>query len=177
MVFTLIAANAILGSNWHKNLTVSGGGMSLLSRKVTYACWHDQKSGYFALKTWDCDGGHRYITITKDRGLLILSGFDLTSFGRPNLNSSEKRAPTEHPFEPETLHGISIGMSEKQVLSRLGKPNKHSHEGKSPRYDTLRYEQTIMQNKTDGQKLLNEYVFKNGKLIQIVLNLEGIPGC
>ena len=151
---------------WPKNMTVGMAGFSLESSKAVNVAWHDNTSGYFAHKGWDCDGSHRSIRLTKDRRLLSGMGFDMKRFGRKGDAYQEV---LEHPFRISTSHGIRIGMSQAGVTSKLGKPLKSL---KTNEFTSIMYKKIV-----PGKVLRNMYIFKAGKLIEISLQLDSIPGC
>ena len=113
-------ATAVLLSTlatWPANMTDSVAGLSLSRRAVTNVSWWDRKSGYFAVKTFECDGAHRMVTLTKDRRILEDMGYDMARFGRKAKGSGEGAQVQDHAFEPATKHGVWIGMSKSAVLA------------------------------------------------------------
>jgi hypothetical protein len=158
----------LLVSAWPKNMATSMAGLSLEANKLTYVAWHDSRTRYFAFKSWECDGSHRAVLLTKDRRNMSGAGFNMSRFGR----SSEAgyTEVTDRTVKPATSHGIGIGMTKAQVIRKLGKPLKSRTEGKEfwcAMYKTVK----------PGQVLRNLYTFKDAKLIEIALRLDSVPGC
>jgi hypothetical protein len=161
---------------WPRSMTISAGGFSLESRQVTNACWRDPRSGVYALKTMECDGAHRSITVTKDRRVVASSGYNLARFGKPNPEgySNEVESRT---VKASTAHGVAFGASRTSVVRKLGSPFKTVTRGSKGEFRCDLYKRVVMDSREDGQVLRNTYVYKNGKLIEILLNLDAIPGC
>ncbi|MBS1715297.1 MAG: hypothetical protein JST30_13265 [Armatimonadetes bacterium] len=162
---------------WPKNMTDSVAGLSVSQRVVTNASWWDRKSGYFAVKVMECDGAHRMVTLTKDRRILEDMGYDMARFGRKAKGDGEGAAVQDHAFDAVTKHGIRIGMSKSTVLAKLGRPFKTASRGEKGQYWCCLFKKVVMEDKETGDVLRNTYVFKNGKLIEIAINLDSVPGC
>ncbi len=104
------------------------------------------------------------------------SGFEVARFGRekddaPLVNIEERS------FSPATKHGIAIGASREVVLAKLGQPTRTAVRGRSEEYWCALYKEVVMYNRETGLVLRNTYIFKHGKLIEIAVNLDSIPGC
>lgn len=156
-----------------KSMTVSLGGFSLQQDKLTNACRYDANSGYYLIKTWECDGGHRSIRLTRDRRLVEQSGYDIPNFGtKPEFESPYKIEPGKLALA--TKHGVGIGETRTAVERLLGKPARTMSRGA---YSAILYRHREMFDKENGEVFRNTYIFKNGKLIEVLLNLDGIPGC
>ncbi len=165
----------IFAVTWPSNLTVSMAGLSVEAMTVSNVCWHDKKSGYFAIKTVECDWGHRMVILTKDRRVVGDQGYDTSRFGRKPKYSM---APiSEKPFSLSTKHGIKIGAKKADVLKKLGTPFKSAIRGSKGEFWCALYKKVVMDSKEDGQVLRNSYIFKNGILIEMSINLDGVPGC
>ena len=171
-MFSLLVFLAV----WPSNLTVAAAGMSVEQRTITRGCWHDPASGYYLYKNLECDGAHVSVTLTKDRRMVTESGFELARFGRkakePLLNDIEKRS-----IGLSTKNGIRIGMSREEVRAKLGQPTKTAVRGSHKEFWCALYKKTIMRNHEEGDVLRNTYIFKDGHLIEIAINLDSIPGC
>lgn len=165
----------IMAIAWPSNMCVSMAGLSVESRELTAACWHDPKSGFFAVKTLDCDGAHRMVMLTKDRRVVNDYGYDTTRFGRAPKDDWTGNKVEDHPFAAKTKHGVAIGDTKSRVLAKLGRPTKSVT--KKGIYWCALYKKVVMDDKENGSVLRNTYIFKNGKLIEIMLNLDSIPGC
>ena len=178
MLARMIFASSLLFllAAWPSNLTIATSGMSAEARTVTYGCWHDPKSGYYLYKSMDCDGAHTSITLTKDRRMVMESGFEVARFGRKPEDGAGAKIE-ERAFEPSTKHGIRIGMSRDEVVAKLGTPTKTAVRGKQKEFWCALYKKVQMEDKVTGQVLRNTYIFKNDKLIEIAINLDSIPGC
>lgn len=173
---TTLIALAVLGTAWPKNLSVTLAGHDATSREPSNVCYHDKKTGYFAYKMLECDGGHRSIVLTRDRRMVEEAGYDTKRFGRaPKV---EFTTPIlERSFALKTGHGISIGMTREEVQKKLGKPAKTAVRGAKKEYWCALYKQAAMRTKEEGEVLRNTYIFKNGKLIEIAIHLDAVPGC
>ena len=161
---------------WPSNLTLALGGMSAEARTVTYGCWHDPSSGYYLYKSMDCDGAHTGITLTKDRRMVLESGFEVARFGRKPEDAPGNKID-ERALELTTKHGIRIGMTRNEVIAKLGQPTKTAVRGKKKEFWCALYKKIEMEDKVSGRVLRNTYIFKNDKLIEISINLDSIPGC
>ena len=161
---------------WPSNLTLAAGGMSAEARTVSYGCWHDPKSGYYLYKSMDCDGAHTSITLTKDRRMVTESGFEVARFGRKPENAAGANIE-ERTLELATKHGIRIGMSREEVEAKLGAPTRTAVRGKNKEYWCALYKKVQMEDKVSGRVLRNTYIFKHGKLIEMSIQLDSIPGC
>lgn len=174
MIFSLLAAAVFVA--WPANLTPAVGGMSAEARSVTRGCWHDPANGYYLYKSMDCDGAHTSITLTKDRRMVLESGFEVARFGRkpedaPGADIENRK------LNLETRNGIRIGMTREEVVEKLGKPARTAVRGKGKEYWCALYKKVAMRDKVNGRVLRNTYIFKHGKLIEIAINLDSIPGC
>ncbi len=174
MILALLSV--LMLAAWPANLTVAVGGMSTEAPALAIRCWHDPESGYYLYKTVDCDGGHKSITLTKDRRMVRDCGFEVARFGRkPEDNPGT--ATEERKIELATKNGIRIGMIREQVVEKLGKPARTAVRGGEKQYWCALYKKVIMQDRERGRVLRNTYIFKHGKLIEISINLDSVPGC
>lgn len=172
-MLTLVAV-AILG--WPKALTTSVANLSVNSLQNANKCWRDPGSGYFAYTTMECDGGHRSITLTKDRRVVGEAGYDTSRFGRKPENQPFAQVQ-EKRLMLGAGNGVKIGMTRRQVQAKLGNPTKTATRVKSGEFWCALYKKVEMKNREEGQVLRNTYIFKNSKLIEISINLDSIPGC
>lgn len=163
-------------AGWPRHMCVSAGGLSVESFKLTRAAWHDAKSGYFVSKTFECDGSHRRVLMTRDRRMLEDEGYDMSRFGRQPKEFSDTPVE-ERAFALKTSGGIAIGMTKATVVKRLGKPARTAVRGAKGEYWCALYKSKVMEDRESGQILRNTYILKNGKLIEIAINLDAIPGC
>lgn len=160
---------------WPSHLTVATGGMSVEANKVSRGCWHDPKTGYFLYKSLECDGSHRHIALTMDRRMVTNAGFEVARFGRkPDYTFGKIE---ERSLALTTKHGVAIGMSRDEVVKRLGEPSRTAVRGKKKEFWCALYKQIEMTDRENGQVLRNTYIFKEGKLIEISIHLDSIPGC
>lgn len=172
----LIAAIAVSSSSpaWAKDMTDAVAGLSVSVVSSSRLARHDPKSGYFAYKTLDCDGAHRSVRLTRDRRLVEEeAAVDVPGFGQP-ATEFFGQGVTKRSLTLATKHGVRIGMTDAQVRAKLGKPDRTW--AKSP-YSATLYRQTVMDDRENGSGLRNTYIFKSGKLIEVLLNLDSIPGC
>lgn len=172
----MIALLLLLANIWPSHLTVATAGMSVESRELTYGCWHDPESGYYLYKAMDCDGAHTGITLTKDRRMVLDSGFEVARFGRKPEEGAGAKIE-ERRLDLSTKHGIRIGMSRAEVVRKLGQPTKTAVRGKNKEFWCALYKKVAMEDKVSGRVLRNTYIFKNDKLIEIAINLDSVPGC
>jgi len=166
----------LLLAAWPSQFTVAAAGMSAESRTITYGCWHDPQSGYYLYKSMDCDGAHTHITLTRDRRMVTESGFEVARFGRKPEDSPGTRIE-ERKLDLSTRNGIRIGMSRDEVVSKLGPPTRSVVRGKDNEFWCALYKKVQMEDRVSGRVLRNTYIFKNGKLIELSINLDSIPGC
>ena len=166
----------LLLAAWPSNVTVATAGMSAEARTVTHGCWHDPASGYYLYKSMDCDGAHTSVTLTKDRRMVTESGFEVARFGRKPEQAAGANIE-ERKLELTTKNGIRIGMSRDEVVAKLGEPTRTAVRGNKKQYWCALYKNAAMDNKVTGRVLRNTYIFKDGKLIEIAINLDSIPGC
>lgn len=52
---------------WPKTVTPSLGGVNIEQREPFRIAWRNPDTGWFLIRTFECDGSHRSLTITKDR--------------------------------------------------------------------------------------------------------------
>lgn len=174
MVNLLLAA--IILAPWPKNIAVSAGGLNATDYEPTNACWRDPKTGYYIYKNMECDGGHRAITITKDRRVLEEAGYDTTRFGRKPKEWMPYKIETR-PFPASAGNGVRMGMTKSSLLKKLGKPAKTAVRGKRGEFWCALYKKADLDAKKEGQVLRNTYIFKNGRLVEMKINLDSVPGC
>ena len=161
---------------WPANLTVAVGGMSSEVRVLVGRCWHDPESGYYLYKTVDCDGAHVSITLTKDRRMVEDCGFEVARFGR-KPEEGNGQAIEDRKIELATKSGIRIGMTREQVEEKLGPPTRTAVRGAKKEFWCALYKKVVMKDRETGRVLRNTYIFKHGKLIEIAINLDSVPGC
>lgn len=157
-----------------KNITDAVAGLSVTKSIVTQTSWFDKKSGFYAIKTYSCDGGHVYARLTRDRRIVEDEGYEVLRFGK---HDPERKLPSEHSFPLSTKNGITIGMSTGQVSKLLGKPIRTSVNGSKKQYTSYLYRYIKMFDKEEGIAFRNTYIFKSGKLIEILITKDAIPGC
>ena len=169
-------ATILLLTAWPSHFTVAVGGMSAERRTITSGCWHDPESGYYLYKSMDCDGAHTHIMLTKDRRMVAESGYEVARFGRKPEEGAGAKIE-ERKLDLTTLNGIRIGMSRDEVVSKLGPPTRTALRGQEKEYWCALYKKVTMENRVTGAVLRNTYIFKHGKLIELSINLDRIPGC
>lgn len=172
-MLTLLAIAAI---TWPKAMATSVSNISIHKYESLNRCWSDPKSGYFAYSTNECDGGHRSLTLTKDRRNVSEIGYDTTRFGRKPQSEPHSQI-VEKSLLLAAGNGIKIGMTRSQLQAKLGKPTKTATRGKNREFWCAMYKKVRMDTKEEGQVLRNSYIFKNSKLIEITVNLDSVPGC
>lgn len=150
--------------------------MSAERRTVSYGCWHDPASGYYLYKSMECDGAHTLLTLTKDRRMVTESGFEVARFRRKQENAGGMKIE-ERKLDLATKHGIRIGMTRDEVIEKLGKPTRTALRGANKEFWCALYKKADMEDRATGRVLRNTYIFKHGKLIELAINLDSIPGC
>ncbi len=166
----------VLLAAWPSQLTVAAAGMSAESPELVSGCWHDPQSGYYLYKSVDCDGAHTSITLTKDRRMVTESGFEVARFGRKPEEGAGAKIENR-VLDLTTKNGIRIGMSREDVVAKLGQPARTAVRGADKQYWCALYKKAQMADKANGRILRNTYIFKNGKLIELAINLDSVPGC
>lgn len=146
-------------------------GYSVEGRKVSQCCAFDVKSGYYLVKTVDCDWSEVSVTITKDRRIVADHGFVI---GGP---PTEYSTPKPEPLRLETNLGEAIGMTRAQLTQRRGTPTRTAVRGAHREFWCALYRKVRMTSKSEGAVWDNTYIFKNGRLIEIRLDYQAIPGC
>lgn len=174
-MFPLLATLLFLAA-WPSHLTIATSGMSAEARTVSFGCWHDPTSGYYLYKSMDCDGAHTNITLTKDRRMVTESGFEVARFGRKPEETAGAKIE-ERKLDLVTKNGIRIGMTRDEVVRKLGAPSRTAIRGQNKEYWCALYKKAAMEDRVTGRVLRNTYIFKEGKLIEISINLDSIPGC
>ena len=101
----------------------------------------------------------------------------MARFGRKPRGEIGGTAVQDHAFETSTKHGVKIGMTKAQVLAKLGKPTKSVTRGRKGEFWCCMYKKVQMEDREYGEVLRNTYVFKSGKLIEVSINLDSVPGC
>lgn len=173
----MISAIAVLFlTAWPTRMAATLGNVRVDAYQPSQLAYHDPKSGYFLVKTLDCDGAHRQVLLTRDRRILVDMNYDTSRFGRAPMEFAEQKV-IDRAFPLVANNKVKVGMGKTDVLRLLGKPSKTAIRGKNREFDCLLYKHVAMQSKEDGLVLRNTYIFKHGKLIEMSLNLDGIPGC
>lgn len=120
----------------------------------------DPKSGFFILRTIECDGAHVSLLLTRDS----------------KLTSGYQTEYQKKPITPlSTGKGIRIGDSQAAVRKKLGTPTKNLRTGDRKQFVEYRYEWHDVKN-GEGHDWANVYTFKQGKLIEIWFQREAFPG-
>lgn len=172
----MVTLLAIAFFTWPKALTTSIASISVNRIESANKCWRDPKSGYFAYVIMECDGAHRGITLTKDRRMVGEVGYDTGRFGR-KLDTEVYGQVQDKQLTLGAGNGIKIGMTRRQLQSKLGNPSKTAVRGKNGEFWCAMYKKVDMKNREEGEVLRNTYIFKNSKLIEISINLDSVPGC
>lgn len=172
-VMLTLVATLLLG--WPKNLTTNMAGVSVNSFQNSNKCWRDPGSGYFAYVTMECDGAHRSITLTRDRRVVGEAGYDTGRFGRKPENEPFSQIK-DKKLVLVAGNGIKIGMTRRQVQTKLGNPNKTAVRGNNNEFWCALYKRSDLK-KGEGHILRNTYIFKNSKLVEISISLDSVPGC
>ena len=64
-----------------------------------------------------------------------------------------------------------------EVVEKLGAPTRTAVRGNAREYWCALYKKVVMKDRERGRVLRNTYIFKHGKLIEIAINLDSVPGC
>jgi hypothetical protein len=122
----------------------------------------DRETGYWIGRGIDCDGAHVVVILTRDtkmfRNFSPLQPGDVQIAKLRNLG---------------TDRGVTIGMTENQVSTKIGKPQQRKLDGP---YVRTSYKWKNVKN-GEGYIYSQELVFKKGKLIEISVGREAVPGC
>lgn len=122
----------------------------------------DPATGYWIGRGIECDGAHVIVILTKD-----------TKMFRNFYPLPPGEVPTAKIRFLGTDKGVMIGMTENQASAKIGKPKKRKLDGP---YIRTFYEWKDIKN-GEGYIYSQELVFKKGKLIEIAVGREAVPGC
>ncbi len=116
------------------------------------------KSKYFLFTALDCDGGHVVAVLTRDKRTVEHGEFPVVLSSR---------------LTTCVFRNISIGDHKLEVTRTLGEPRRRK---KSGQFEVHRYFK-IFKNGDDQRYLVNDYVYKQNRLIEAAIHYESVPGC
>jgi len=124
----------------------------------------DPKSGYFLVRSAECDGALLSLVLTRDRKMVSEMGFKVPNY--KTKEAGEQKILIKPIPSLSTGKGVTIGDSPDQVRQRLGPPTKTKHTGGRKQFVELVY--TWKSGKGEDETDIEEtYTFKGGKLIEI----------
>ena len=122
----------------------------------------DARSGFWIYRSLECDGAHVTVRLTRGQPMVPI----------PDEWDPESKKPANFRYLG-TDRGVTIGLTENQVSAKIGKPQKRKLDGP---YIRTSYEWKNLKN-GEGYIYSQELVFKKGKLIEITVGREAVPGC
>jgi len=133
---------------------------------------YDPKSHYILIRVVECDGADLTLLLTRDRYEVTDMGFAIPGFKKqpetPEFTTTVKALPSL-----STGKGLQIGDSVAKVRRRLGAPGKTEVTGARKQF--LSYKYSFAAGESDDSREYDEtYVFKAGKLIEILLNWDPV---
>jgi hypothetical protein len=134
---------------------------------------YDSKRDFYLVRGIECDGAHINVTLTRDRHIVTNWGYQV-----PSLSGNAGYQPLQNkPLASlATGRGVQIGDDEKALKARLGAPTSITRSGNRNQFRNHAYVWRNVKNGT-GEIWTNEYVFKEGKLIEINFSRDAVPGC
>lgn len=134
---------------------------------------YDPKRDFYLVRGIECDGAHINVTLTRDRHVVSNWGYQV-----PSLPDVKGYLPLQTKPLPSlaTSHGVRIGDDEKALRSRLGAPTSITRSGNRNQFRNHSY---VWRNVKSGvgEIWTNEYVFKEGRLIEMTFSRDAVPGC
>jgi hypothetical protein len=164
-------------SSWPPTLTAEVGGLSLVSELPAYVCHFDKASRFFVYHTNDCDGSHRSLRLTRDRRMIASAGYNAQPCGGPASDSFDKTIETR-PFHLGTGHGINIGMSRRELVKKLGQPEKTAVRGpsrSSGARSTSRCGETVARAQSSAIPISSR-MGSSSRLASILMEFRGAAG-
>ena len=129
----------------------------------------DPKTGFFIVRTVECDGGVITLTLTKDRHYVADEGFRVPSLGNRDENSGNQPLVVKPLTALATGKGVRIGDTPGLVRTKLGKPTTVERTGNREQFLTWTY--TWKSGTAVGDPTFEEvYTFKQSKLIEIIFS-------
>lgn len=159
-MISLLMAIVTVGDGVPKNVDISVAGYVIQKDPVTI---YDKTSGFYLMRSVECDGSHRSIVLTKRREQTgWYQGAYLSEYHERELAYLR------------TGRGIAIGDGVKKVIRVLGKPTETI---KKDKWEGLLFVGKVRYAPGEGVNYTSEYVFENGKLIEVRLGQDMVPGC
>ena len=134
---------------------------------------YDAARGFYLVRSVECDGAHIGVILTRDRHVVKNWGYEVPSL--PETKGGQA-LETKSLASLETAHGIKIGDDVKTLRARLGAPTNVNRSGSRNQFRNHNYIWRNVKNGV-GEIWKNEYVFKEGRIIEIILARDLVPGC
>lgn len=125
----------------------------------------DPASGFFLVRSSECDGAYVTVLLTRDRRLVKKRGYTLPNEPHEDTSSfhiTPKKLPTL-----ATGKGIKIGDSETRLKSILGRNYKLSVEGSRGQFRVYQYSWEDKSVESMTVSYTQAYTFKAGRLIEV----------
>jgi hypothetical protein len=116
------------------------------------------KSKYFLFTALDCDGAHVVAVLTRDKRTVEHGEFPVVLSNR---------------LTTRVFREIKIDDQKSKVTQILGEPRRRK---KSGQFEVHRYFK-LFKNGNDQRYLVNDYVYKQNRLIEASIHYESVPGC
>lgn len=143
-------------------------------RNVKYVGIHDSRNGYYLIGGGDCDGAHRRLTLTRDRRIVANEGYKVVA-PELGLKGDGYKTLQEARLPLSTGKGVRIGDTPRKVVAKLGNPTRTELSGSRKQFVEFHYDWNDVKN-GEGVIYGNTYVFKAGRLIEISLVSNSVPG-
>ncbi len=122
----------------------------------------DPKSGFFLLRTVECDGALLGLVLTQDRHVIANEGYAV-----PSIKAEGDMKLTVKPLPSlGTGKGVKIGDGTSQVQVKLGKPTRIERSGARKQFVDYVYIWPHGKSDTDG-KDTQTYTFKANRLVEV----------
>lgn len=127
----------------------------------------DPKSGYYLLRSIECDGAIVTVLLTRDRHEIADNGYFVPGISPPENERDERTLKPKRLPSLATHIGVRISDSPEAVVRRLGKPSKTERTGSRHQFLTYTYSWTHSSGETEEGTYEQIYTFKVGKLVEI----------
>ncbi|MEO7453486.1 MAG: hypothetical protein ABIV13_01840 [Fimbriimonadales bacterium] len=143
-----------------------------------YEALHHPAANAYLYWALDCDGAHRRLTLTSSLAAIgINEGWPSSKSNLPERSLAENREEfSEAKFKSQTGLDITLGMTRKQVMDKLGLPSQSLYSKRFSAQELI-YQRYTPKNK-DGWygRYANFYLFRNDRLYYIELSYDMIDG-
>jgi hypothetical protein len=166
---------ALAGAGAKFDLSIGGKSANAYHESV-----YDPANKLYLYSSGDCDGAHRRLVLSSDFESIMRNEGFLHESNRPEENrkslEEERSRLKRSAIRPETSSGIRLGMSEKQVVGILGKPDRAFFSKKFQARELIYRRETKPDRDGISQRSSNYYLFRNGKLFYVELARDKIGG-